>query len=130
MCSTASVKALVTPKTVSDTEIGMIISHASSVISLNTGASPDASDNVMLNLACIHLSVAYVLSKMKTTGELAASVEYSDQSQSNNVEQEIAFHHKEAEKYMQQYKYSVSSYPIIAYTRVGPRTINSEAYHG
>lgn len=130
LCSVASVKVIVTPKTVSDTEIGNAIDHASTVISLDTGASTDASDNVTLNLACIHLSAAYVLRKMKTTGELAAQVAYSDQSQSNKVEEDISHHHKEAGKYTQQYKYSVSSYPIIAYARVGPRTVDSEAYHG
>ena len=130
LCSVASVKAIVTPKTVSDTEIGNAIDHASAVISLDTGASTDASDNATLNLACVHLSAAYVLRKMKTTGELAASVAYSDQSQSNKVEEDIAYHHKEAGKYTQQYKYSVSIYPVIAYARVGPRTVDSEAYHG
>lgn len=130
LCSVASVKAIVTPKTVSDTEIGNAIDHASSVIALDTGASTDASDNVTLNLACVHLSAAYVLRKMKYTGELAAQVGYSDQSQSNNVEQDIAHHHTLAAQYIKKYIYSVSSYPPIQYARVGPRTVDSEAYHG
>jgi hypothetical protein len=130
LCSTASVKAIVTPKTVTDAEIGTIITHASSVIALDTGASTDASDNTALNLACIHLSAAYVLRKMKTTGELAASVAYSDQSQSNKVDEDIAHHHLLSAQLVKKYISSVSSYPIIAYARVGPRTVDSEAYHG
>jgi hypothetical protein len=130
LCSTASVKAIVTPKTVTDAEIGTLIDHASSVIALDTGASTDASDNVTLNIACVHLSAAYVLRKMKLTGELAASVAYSDQSQSNKVDEDIAHHHMVAAQYIKKYIYSVSSYPIIAYARVGPQTVDSEAYHG
>ena len=130
LCSVASVKAIVTPNTVSDTEIGNAIDHATSVIALDTGASTDASDNVTLNLACIHLSTAYVLRKMKYTGELASSVAYSDQSRSNKVDEDIAHHHTLSAQYIKKYNYSVSSYPLIQYARVGPRTVDSEAYHG
>lgn len=126
LCSVAEVKAIVTPETVSDSEISSIISHASNIISLQTGASTDASDNLKLNMACIHSSAALVLQKMKYTGELANQLVMKGQSQSNNVVDEIAYHQTISNNFISQYLGTTFK---ILYGRVGPRTVNSEAVH-
>lgn len=126
LCSVAEVKAIVSPQTVTDEEIGDIITHASSVISLQSGASTDASDNLMLNLAGVHSSVAFVLQKMKYTGELAQQYVLKGHSQSNNVDADIKYHQIQSANYVSQY--TGSTYKIL-YGRVGPRTVNSEAVH-
>lgn len=124
LCSVAEVKAMVTPRTVTDAEITGIISHASTLITLDTGADSDASDNQTLNMACIHYSAAFVLQKMKYSGELANSVQYGTSSQSNNVDAEIKMHQDLARRYIETYKYSVSAPFSIIYGRVGPGTVN------
>lgn len=124
LCSVAEVKAIVTPKTVTDAEITSIVAHASNLIALDTGASSDASDNTTLNMACIHSSAAFVLQKMKYSGELANSVQYGTSNQSNNVTAEIKMHQDLASRYIETYKYSVSAPFSIIYGRVGPGTVN------
>lgn len=126
LCSVAEVKVIVSPQTVTDDEIGDIVTHASNVISLQTGASTDASDNQLLNLACIHSSAAFVLQKMKFSGELAQQYVLKGHSQSNNVDAEIKYHQTLAANYVSQY--TGGNYKIL-YGRVGPRTVNSEAVH-
>lgn len=124
LCSVAEVKAIVTPRTVTDAEITSIIAHASNLIALDTGADSDASDNQTLNLACIHSSAALVLQKMKYSGELANQVQYGNSSQSHNITAEIKMHQDLAARYSLTYKYSVSSPVAIVYGRVGPGTVN------
>lgn len=126
LCSVAEVKAFVTPATVTDAEITSIISHASNEIALATGASSDASSNTALNLSAIHLSVAYVMGKMKMTGELAQQYVLKGHSQSNNIEADILYHKNKSLEYIS--KYGTSTFKIL-YGRVGPRTVNSEAVH-
>ena len=124
LCSVAEVKAIVTPKTVTDVEITSIVAHASNLIALDTGASPDASDNMTLNMACIHSSAAFVLQKMIYSGELANSVQYGTSSQSNNVAAEIKMHQDMANRYIETYKNSVAAPFSIVYGRVGQGTVN------
>lgn len=128
LCSVAEVKAIVSPQTVTDEEISSIVSHASNLISLQSGASTDASDNLMLNMAGIHSSVAFVLQKMKYSGELAQQYVLKGHSQSNNIDAEIKYHQTQAASFVSQYLGSTSQYKIL-YGRVGPRTIDSEAVH-
>lgn len=126
LCSVAEVRAIVSPVTITDNDITSIISHASNEISLSTGASTDASDNLALNLAAIHLSTAYVMTKMKTTGELAQQYVLKGHSQSNNPDADIQYHKSKSLEFLT--KYGASTFRIL-YGRVGPRTVNSEAVH-
>jgi hypothetical protein len=125
LCSVTEVRNIVDPKTLTDSDIEGIISHASNVISLNTGASEDASGNAYLNTACIHMSAAQVLRKMKYKGELAKQIKFGNESQSNDVDLDIRYHEQTAEAQMTRYKYSTSRHSIL-YGRVGPKTVNGE----
>jgi hypothetical protein len=125
LCSVTEVRNIVDPKTLTDSDIEGIISHASNVISLNTGASEDASGNAYLNTACIHMSAAQVLRKMKYKGELAKQIKFGNDSQSNDVDSDIKEHEQEAKRYMKMYNLGTSGYTIL-YGRVGPKTVNSE----
>ncbi|MDP2217396.1 MAG: hypothetical protein Q8J68_08930 [Methanolobus sp.] len=124
LCSVAEVRAIVDPKTLTDSDVEGIVSHASNVIALNTGASVDASENAHLNTACIHMSAALVLQKMKFTGELAAQIKLGNESQSNSVDADIQKHEQLADGCMKRYRYAVSGYSIL-YGRAGFRTVNS-----
>lgn len=128
LCSVTEVKAIVSPKTVTDAEITSIIDLSSLEIAIDTGASEDASENTTLNLACIHKAAAYVLGKAKTTGELAKQATFSNSSQQNDVENDIKNHFAMAARLVKKYNYSSSSSSII-YGRVGVGTVNSEAVH-
>ncbi len=122
LCTVDDVRALVDPKTLSDTDLGNIISHAESIVTLTTGGSSSSTDT-RLALACTHLSAAMTLQKMKFTGELAAQLKMGSEAQHNNVDGDIEKHEKAAEKYMKQYRYAVSGYSVL-YGRAGIKTVN------
>jgi hypothetical protein len=122
LCTAANVRAIVDPKTLSDTDLGNIISHAESIVVLTTGGSSSSTDTRLV-LACTHLSAAMALQKMKFTGELAAQLKMGSEAQYNNVDGDIEKHEKAAEKYMKQYRYAVSGYSVL-YGRAGIKTVN------
>lgn len=124
LCTVVEVRAIVDPKHLTDDDIAAIITHASNVVALNTGSSVDA-DHDLLNTACIHLSAAMVLQKMKFTGELAAQIKLGNESQSNSIDNDIARHEQLAEKYMRKYRYAASGLSIL-YGRAGIKAVNSE----
>lgn len=122
LCTAANVRAMVDPKTLTDDDITSIISHAEDIIALSTGASTSSTDTRLV-LACTHMAAAVTLQKMKFTGELAAQIKMGNESQSNNVDIDIEKHEKAAEKYMKQYRFSVSGYSVL-YGRAGVKTVN------
>ena len=124
LCTVVEVRAIVDPKHLTDDNIAAIIAHASNVIALNTGSSVDG-DNGILNTACIHLSAAMVLQKMKFTGELAAQIKLGNESQSNSIDIDIARHEQLAEKYMRKFRYATSGFSIL-YGRAGIKAVNNE----
>lgn len=124
LCTVVEVRAIVDPKHLTDDDINAIIDHASNVVALNTGSSVDA-DHDILSTACIHLSAAMVLQKMKFTGELAAQIKLGTESQSNSIDIDIARHEQLAEKYIRKYRYATSGFSIL-YGRAGIKAVNSE----
>jgi len=124
LCTVVEVRAIVDPKHLTDDDIAVIIDHASNVVALNTGSSVDA-DHDILSTACIHLSAALVLQKMKFTGELAAQIKLGNESQSNSIDVDIARHEQLAEKYIRKYRYATSGFSIL-YARAGIKAVNSE----
>lgn len=130
LCSVDAVKAIVSPETISDSEIGELIDRASTIIAIDTKASVDASNNPILNTACVHLSSAFVLQKMKFSGELASQTVYSSQSRSNRIDDDIKYHQTLATRLIEKYNFSTALTPLLVYGRVGIRTIDSEEYHG
>lgn len=122
LCTAADVRAIVDPKTLTDTDLGNIISHAESIVVLTTGGSSSSTDTRLV-LACTHLSAAMTLQKMKFTGELAAQLKMGSEAQYNNVDGDIEKHEKAAEKYMKQYRFGTAGYSIL-YGRAGVKTVN------
>lgn len=121
-CIRDDVKVYVAPKTISDEEIDAIIQQSSDVIVLTTGCASDSTDT-RIRQACIHLSVAQLLRKMKFSGELAAQIKMGSESQNNNIDTEIQYHSAASAEFMRKYTGIRSGIP---YGRVGIRTINSE----
>lgn len=122
MCTVADVRALVNPKSVSDTDITSIINIAGGDIAEDTGASSSSTDST-LSRACLHASAALVLQKAKSNGELANQKQLGDSMQSNNVNADILWHQQRSEHYVQKYR---SSDYAIPYGRVGIGTVDSE----
>ena len=125
LCSVAEVRAEVNPRSLTDEDISNLITRASRSVATLTGGSADDSSNDVLNLACIHLTAAAVLRKMRVNGELAARVKMGNSEQQNTIDQDIQDHKTEAAKYMKKYRNSTRSYSI-PYGRVGPGTVNKE----
>ena len=122
LCSVSEVKTIVSPESVTDDDILAIITHTSAEISLETGASTESTEPA-LNIACVHLSAATVLERMKYTGELAKQVKLGSEQQSNDVDADIRMHREKATSYINRYKHRTFSIP---YGRSGIRTVNSE----
>jgi hypothetical protein len=124
LCSVAEVRAEFSPRSLSDEEISTIITQKSRAVATQTGGSAEASDNDLLNLACVHLSAAATLRKAREKGELAARVKIGNSEQQNTIDQDIQYHETEAAKYMKKYRHSGKF--SIPYGRVGIGTVNRE----
>lgn len=124
LCSVADIKAHVTPSSLTDAEITAIIASASEEVALTSGGSA-SSTNANLKIAGIHASVAQVLRRMQTNGELAASVRAGNYQQQNSIEQLIGMHELKAEKFVQVYKVSSISLTLSS-GRMGIGTVNNE----
>jgi len=125
LCSVEEVRAEVNPRSLTDEDISALIVRTSKAVATQTGGSADASSTALLNLACIHLSAAAVLRKMRTNGELAARVKMGNAEQQNTIDQDIQDHQAQAASYIKKYRNSTRSYSI-PYGRVGPGTVNKE----
>lgn len=124
-CTPDDVKSYVTPESVSDGEISDIIDLSYSELKIYVG---DVVQDNTLKLANAHHAAANVIRKMKFTGELANSVKFGNNSQSNNVEADIKYHKDEALRLVKLYKTANTGSGKILYGRVGIGTVNKENY--
>lgn len=122
LCSVDEVKAEVNPRSLTADDISALIERTSKAVAALTGCSVDDSGNDLLNLACIHLTAAAVLRKMRTNGELAARVKIGNSEQQNTIDQDIKDHEAEAMKFIKKYRYAGKF--SIPYGRVGIGTVN------
>ncbi|WP_157860346.1 hypothetical protein [Methanosarcina acetivorans] len=122
LCSVEEVRVEVSPRSLTNADIANIIARTSRSVATQTGGSADASDNDLLNLACIHISAAAVLRKMRVNGELAARVKIGNSEQQNTIDKDIQDHENQAAIYMKKYRYSPGY--RVPYGRSGPRTVN------
>ncbi|MCS3924409.1 hypothetical protein [Methanosalsum natronophilum] len=123
LCSVNEVKVLVDPKSIDDTEIEHIISHASNTVLAQSNAGPDT-ENSYLKLACVHRSVSLILEKMKYNGELAQQVKFGSETQQNDVEVQIQQHENTALEYIRKYLYTKTR---VISGRAGVRTVNGRS---
>lgn len=120
LCSVDEVRAEVNPRSLTDEDITNLITRVTrSVEALSGGTSGE-----LLSLACVHLTAAAVLRKMRSNGELAARVKMGNCEQQNTIDQDIQDHETEAAKYMKKYRHSGKF--SIPYGRVGIGTVNRE----
>ncbi len=122
MCTVADVRALINPKSVSDSDITSIIAIAGGDIAEETGVSSSSTDSTLCR-ACLHASAAIVLQKAKSNGELANQIQLGDSMRAHNVNADIAWHQQRSEYFVR--KYLSSDYAIV-YGRVGIDTVDSE----
>lgn len=124
MCTVADVRAVVDPKTLTDSDITSIINLTSGDIAIDAGVSSSSTDGTLAR-ACIHASAALVLQKMKFNGELANQRQIGDSMQSNNVNADIAYHQEKAANYITKYNNNTSDFTIVS-GRIGIGTVDSE----
>ena len=128
MCTLTDVKAIVSPKTVTDAEITSIIALVSGDIAADTGASTSSTDSTLVR-ACIHYSAAITLQRMKYTGELASQRQIGDSMRSNNVDAQIAYHHEKAQYFVNKYvSANYDEYTIIS-GRIGIGEVDNEVLY-
>lgn len=124
LCSVSEVRAEVNPRSLTDEDIAALIERTSKAVAALTGGGVNDSENSLLNLACIHVTAAAVLRKMRVNGELAARIKMGNSEQQNTIDQDIQDHETEAAKYMRKYRYAGKF--SIPYGRVGIGTVNRE----
>jgi hypothetical protein len=128
MCSVDEVRDVVSPRSLTDEDILNIITRVTKSVDAQTGCGTGSTDT-LANLACIELSAAAVLRKMRVNGELPARVKIGNSEQQNTIDQDIDYHEAEAAKYINEYKRiakktEYKSY-CIPYGRVGVGTVNN-----
>lgn len=124
LCSVAEVRARVYSSTLTDSDILDIITEVSAeVLAL---AEVTASSNPLLILAGKNAAWAATLRKMKTTGEMAASIQQGNSQQQNTIDADIKAYDKKAAELIQKYKDSVKVLNVsIPFGRVGFGTVNN-----
>lgn len=123
LCSVEEVRAEVSPRSLTNADIEDIIKRTSRAVATNSGGSVDDRNNENLNLACIHLSAAAVIRKMRANGELAARIKMGNSEQQNSPDADIQDHENQANTYIRKYRYA-SKYSV-PYGRSGPGTVNN-----
>jgi hypothetical protein len=124
LCSVAEVRARVYSSTLTDSDILDIITEVSAeVLAL---AEVTASSNPLLILAGKNAAWAATLRKMKTTGEMAASIQQGNSQQQNTIDADIKAYDEKAAELIQKYKDSVKVLNVsIPFGRVGFGTVNN-----
>ena len=124
LCSVAEVRARVYSSTLTDSDILDIITEVSAeVLAL---AEVTASSNPLLILAGKNAAWAATLRKMKTTGEMAASIQQGNSQQQNTIDADIKAYDEKADELIQKYKDSVNVLNVsIPFGRVGFGTVNN-----
>lgn len=87
VCTVADVKAVINTYTLSDEEIQSVINSAHQDIYDKTGSTDESKPD--MKLAIRFTAYAYTLRKMKTTGELAASVKIGNDTRQNSPDKDI-----------------------------------------
>ena len=124
LCSIAEVRARVYSSTLTDSDILDIITEVSAEV-LALAEATDSS-NPLLILAGKNAAWAATLRKMKTTGEMAASIQQGNSQQQNTIDADIKAYEEKAAELIQKYKDSVKVRNVsIPFGRVGFGTVNN-----
>ena len=124
LCSVAEVRARVYSSTLTDSDILDIITEVSAEV-LALAEATDSS-NPLLILAGKNAAWAATLRKMKTTGEMAASIQQGNSQQQNTIDADIKAYEEKAAELIQKYKDSVKVLNVsIPFGRVGFGTVNN-----
>ena len=122
LCTVSEVKALVSPKKISDAEISALIDVISILIVGRVGGAVSDSGDADKKTAAIFLTCSSLIRKMKFSGELAANIKIGNSQQQNAVDTDIENYDKQAEKAIK--KIQSRGFSVI-YNRVGPGTVDS-----
>lgn len=124
LCSVDEVRARVYSSTLTDSDILDIITEVSAEV-LALAEATDSS-NPLLILAGKNAAWAATLRKMKTTGEMAASIQQGNSQQQNTIDADIKAYDEKAAELIQKYKDSVKVLNVsIPFGRVGFGTVNN-----
>ncbi len=124
LCSVDEVRARVYSSTLTDSDILDIITEVSAEV-LALAEATDSS-NPLLILAGKNAAWAATLRKMKTTGEMAASIQQGNSQQQNTIDADIKAYEEKAAELIQKYKDSVKVRNVsIPFGRVGFGTVNN-----
>lgn len=124
LCSVADVRARIYTK-MTDADITALIASVSSDV-LDMAGGTDES-NPYLKIAGKNAAWAATLMRMKSTGELAASIKFGNSQQNNSPDSDINTYEAKSTEYIEKYKDSVRlSNFSLPRGRVGYGTVNSE----
>lgn len=124
LCSVDEVRARVYSSTLTDSDIHDIITEVSAEV-LALAEATDSS-NPLLILAGKNAAWAATLRKMKTTGEMAASIQQGNSQQQNTIDADIKAYEEKAAELIQKYKDSLKVRNVsIPFGRVGFGTVNN-----
>lgn len=107
LCTVDYVKNQISTGSLSDADISDLIDDVTSDILAQCGTT--LGTNPLVILAGKNAILAATLRKLKTTGELAASVSTANAQRQNTTDKDIDFYQKKAESYIKQYQ-AASSY--------------------
>lgn len=125
LCSVTDVQTRI-KTSLSVLEIANIIIDASSEV-LTLANTADESNSLII-LAGKNAAWAATLRKMKTTGEMAASVKTANSQRQNTADQDIEYYESEKRRLIQEYKDLVRySNFLIPSGRMGYKTVNGES---
>jgi hypothetical protein len=126
LCSVAEVRARVYSSTLTDSDILDIITEVSAEVLALAEVTVTASSNPLLILAGKNAAWAATLRKMKTTGEMAASIQQGNSQQQNTIDADIKAYDEKAAELIQKYQDSVKALNVsIPFGRVGFGTVNN-----
>lgn len=124
LCSVDEVRARVYSSTLTDSDILDIITEVSAEV-LALAEATDSSSPLLI-LAGKNAVWAATLRKMKTTGEMAASIQQGNSQQQNTIDADIKAYDEKAAELIQKYKDSVKVRNVsIPFGRVGFGTVNN-----
>ena len=129
LCAVDQVKAKVDPQSLTDLDLLDIITEAGFEVSARAGGASTDSNDPYLNQACIHLSVADVLRRLKTNEDLPKSVmQGTGYKLETDVEKDIQLHEDKATTFITRYLWNPSasnSLGGICYSRSGVGTVDA-----
>lgn len=120
LCSVADIRAKIYTE-MTDYDIEDIINEVSEEV-LELAGTTDIS-NSRIQLAGKYAAYAATLRRMRTTGELAASIKFGNSQQQNTIDADIAFYDQKSDLYIKKYKNS--SFSLVS-GRMGYGVVNHE----